>query len=119
MNDSAIFQGLTRAMSAGTPPTLFPVTVWKNLYFECPVAIASHLQRFAARQMQEQMQIAGELAKDPNPANIFTKQAAYLQQSALAWNTEMMELAELVQAKVLAATQPETAPEAPPVARAA
>jgi len=105
MNDSAIFQGLARALTSGTPPTAWPIGMMKNFYFEAPVAVASHLQRFMAHRMQEQMQLASELAKDPNPANAFTKQAAFLQQSALAWQTEMLELAELVQSKVMAATQ--------------
>jgi len=119
MNDSAIFQGLARALTSGTPPNMWPVGMWKNFYFEAPVAVASHLQRFMAHQMQEQMQLASELAKDPNPANAFTKQAAFVQQSALAWQTEMLELAELVQAKLMAAAQPEGKTEPAPFTRAA
>ncbi|WP_238121111.1 MULTISPECIES: hypothetical protein [unclassified Xanthobacter] len=119
MNDSAIFQGLTRAWSSGTPPTMAPMTQWKNMFFDCPMAVASHLQRFMGKQAQEQMQLMGELAKEPNPANAMTKELAFMQQSALAWNTEVLELAELIQTKVLAATQPETNAEKPPVAEAA
>ncbi|MBB6305880.1 hypothetical protein [Xanthobacter tagetidis] len=105
MNDSAIFQGLTRAWSVGTPPVAWPVAFWKNCFFDCPVEVASHIQRFAGRQMQDQVQLFSELSKEENMANAFTKEAAFLQQSALAWNSEMLEVAELVQSKLLASTQ--------------
>ncbi len=115
MNDSAIFQGLTRAMSAGTPPMAWPMAVWKNCFFDCPVEIASHLQRFAGRQMQDQVQLFSELSREQTLANAFTKEAAFLQQSALAWSTEMLEVAELVQTRMLSATQmePKAEGEAP------
>lgn len=119
MNDSAIFQGLTRAWSTGTPPTMFPMAQWKSVFVDCPMAVASHFQRFMGRQAQEQMQLFGELAKDPNPTNAVTKEIAYMQQAALAWNTEVLELAELVQSKVLASTQPENSEAKPPLAEAA
>ena len=120
MNDSAIFQGLTRAWSVGAPPTAWPAAAWKNTFFECPVAVASHLQRFLARQAQEQVQLLAELARDPNPATAIPRQTAYLQQSALAWNTELLELAELVQGKLLAPVgNGEASQEKPPFPRAA
>lgn len=105
MNDSAIFQGLTRAWSVGTPHVAWPVAFWKNCFFDCPVEVASHIQRFAGRQMQDQVQLFSELSKEENMANAFTKEAAFLQQSALAWNSEMLEVAELVQSKLLTSTQ--------------
>lgn len=119
MSDSTIFQGLSRAWNIGTPPTEWPASAMKNYFFECPVAVTSHLQRFMMRQAQDQMQIFAELAKDPNPTNAVTREAAFLQQSALAWNTELLELAELVQSKLLAsagtppAPQQEVAPSTP------
>ncbi|MFG1359371.1 hypothetical protein [Xanthobacter pseudotagetidis] len=113
MNDSAIFQGLARAMSAGTPPAAWPMAFWKNCFFDCPVEVASHLQRFAGRQMQDQVQLFSELSKEENMANAFTKEAAFLQQSALAWSSEMLEVAELVQAKLLSSTQTAAPPEGP------
>lgn len=105
MNDSAIFQGLTRAWSTGTPPMAWPMAFWKNCFFDCPVEVASHIQRFAGRQMQDQVQLFSELSKEENMANAFTKEAAFIQQSALAWSSEMLEVAELVQSKVLSSTQ--------------
>jgi hypothetical protein len=105
MNDSAIFQGLTRAWSTGTPPVAWPVAFWKNCFFDCPVEVASHIQRFAGRQMQDQVQLFSELSKEENMANAFTKEAAFLQQSALAWSSEMLEVAELMQSKLLTSTQ--------------
>ncbi|MFG1296728.1 hypothetical protein [Xanthobacter variabilis] len=120
MSDSTIFQGLSRAWNVGTPAE-WPATAVKNYFFECPVAVTSHLQRFMMRQAQDQMQIFAELAKDPNPANAVTREAAFLQQSALAWNTELLELAELVQSKMLAAAAPTASQQeqAPSVPRAA
>lgn len=111
MNDSAIFQGLTRAWSAGTPPMAWPMAVWKNCFFDCPVEVASHLQRFAGRQMQDQVQLMSELSREETMANAFTKEAAFIQQSALAWSTELLEVAELVQSRMLSATQLATKPE--------
>lgn len=120
MNDSAIFQGLNRAWSVGTPPTAWPLAAWKNSFFECPVAVASHLQRFMARQAQEQMQLLADLARDPNPATAMTRQTAFVQQSVLAWNTELLELADVIQGKLLAPAATAEAPqENPPFARAA
>lgn len=120
MNDSAIFQGLARAFSTGTPPMAWPFAVWKNCFFDCPLAVASHLQQFTGRQMQEQVQLLGDLSREQNPAAAVQREAAFLQQSALAWSNEMLEVAELVQSRVLAATQIDTQPEAqPPLARAA
>lgn len=101
MSDFTIFPGLNRAWNIGAPAAIDPATAWKNYFFECPVAVAAHLQRFAMRQAQEQMQLIGEVARDPNPATAISRQAAYLQQSALAWNTELTEIAELVQGKLL------------------
>lgn len=130
MSDSTFFQGLNRAWNigapagawptAGWPAAAWPTTAWKNYFFECPVAVASHLQRFMMRQTQDQMQVFAELARDPNPANAVTRQATFLQQSALAWNAELLELAELVQGKLLASAQTADSPqESAPLARAA
>jgi len=120
MSDSPFFQGLNRAWNIGTPSPTWAATAWKNYFFECPVAVTSHLQRFVMRQTQDQMQIFAELARDPNPATAVSREASFLQQSALAWNTELLELAELVQGKLLASTTPaEAEPEKAPLARAA
>ncbi|WP_454916128.1 hypothetical protein [Xanthobacter sediminis] len=124
MTDSTFFQGLSNAWNIGAPsaawPTATPMTAWKNYVFECPVAVASHLQRFMMRQAQDQMQVFAELTRDPNPTTAATRQTAFLQQSALAWNTELLELAELVQSKLLAsAATPDAQQEKAPLARAA
>lgn len=114
MTDSPIFQGLARAYSVGTPPTIWPMAVMKAYFFDCPMEVAAHVQRFTGRQMQEQVQLFSDLSREENPANAFTKEAAFLQQSALAWQTELMEIADLVQKKLVAATQTSTAEPSKP-----
>lgn len=105
MNDSVMFQGLARALTPGAPPMAWPLTMWKNLFFDCPVAVATHIQQFAGRQMQEQVELLNDLAREQNPSARMTREAAFLQQSALAWSSEMLEVAELVQGRLLSATQ--------------
>lgn len=120
MNDSAIFQGLARALSPATPGAAWPFTMVKTLYFDTPMAVASHLQQFVGRQMQEQVQLFSELSREQNPQAAFTREAAFLQQSALAWSNELLEVAELAQSRILSATQPEPVDTPPaPFANAA
>lgn len=120
MNDSVMFQGLARAMSSATPPMGWPLAVWKNCFFDCPLVVSSHLQQFVGRQMQEQVQLLSEISKEQNPSAALSREAAFLQQSALAWSSELLEVAELVQSRLLNATQTERPPEEqPPYSRAA
>ncbi|MEP9353647.1 hypothetical protein ABLE93_08615 [Xanthobacter sp. KR7-65] len=121
MNDSVMLQGLARALTPGTPPMAWPLTMWKTLFFDCPVAVTAHMQQFVGRQVQEQVQILGDLAREPNPSALMTREAAFLQQSALAWSSELLEVAELVQSRMLSATQLDTPRDEPqpPFARAA
>lgn len=119
MNDSVMFQGLARALSPATPPMAWPVTAWKNLFFDCPIAVSTHLQQFVGRQMQEQMDLLNQLSREQNPSAFVTREAAFLQQSALAWSTELVAVGEIVQSKLLNATQPEQQDGEPPFARAA
>lgn len=119
MNDSVMFQGLARALTAGTPPVAWPFAMWKNCFVDCPVAVTSHLQQFVGRQMQEQVQLFTELSHEQNPSALMTREAAFLQQSALAWNNEMLEIAEMVQSRLLSATQMEQPSEPAPFAHAA
>ncbi|QRG05963.1 hypothetical protein EZH22_23550 [Xanthobacter dioxanivorans] len=120
MNDSVMFQGLARAFSANTPSMAWPIALWKNCFFDCPLAVSSHVQQFVGRQMQEQVQLLADLSREQNPSAALSREAAFLQQSALAWNNELLEVAELVRGRLLTATQADAAPEAqPPYARAA
>ncbi|MFG1349814.1 hypothetical protein [Xanthobacter autotrophicus] len=114
MNDSAVFQGLARALSTGTPPVAWPFAVWKNLFFDCPLAASTHMQQFVGRQMQEQVQFLNDLVKEQNPSAALSREAAFLQQSALAWSSEMLAVAELVQTRLLNATQSEPPQGRPP-----
>lgn len=119
MNDSVMFQGLARALSPATPPMAWPVTAWKNLFFDCPVAVSTHLQQFVGRQVQEQVELLGQLSREQNPSAFVTREAAFLQQSALAWSTELVAVAEIVQSKLLNAAQAELPEDQPPFAKAA
>lgn len=119
MNDSVVFQGLARALSSGTPPAAWPFAIWKNCFFDCPLAVTSHIQQFVGRQMQEQVQLLTEMSHEQNPSALVTREAAFLQQSALAWNSEFLEIAEIVQSRLLASTQIEQPQDKPPFARAA
>lgn len=119
MNDSVMFQGLARALSPATPAMAWPVTAWKNLFFDCPIAVGTHLQQFVGRQVQEQVTLLGELSREQNPSAFVTREAAFLQQSTLAWTTELIAVAEIVQSKVLNATQAEPPTDEPPFAQAA
>lgn len=105
MNENPFAQNYARLWNTPTAQTTWPVNIWKNLYFDCPVAVAAHFQSFLSRRAQEQMQRLSELSHEPNPANIISREMAFLQQSSMAWNTEMMELAEIVQSKMLAGTE--------------
>lgn len=121
MNDSVIFQGLARAMSAGAPPMGWPLAMWKTCFVDCPMAVAAHLQHFTVERMQERAQLIADLSHQSDPSTAFARTAAFAQQSAVAWNTEMLELAELVQSRLLAAAQADPAPQEPspsPLARA-
>lgn len=119
MNDSAVFQGLARALSTGTPPVAWPFAIWKNYFFDCPLAVSSHLQQFVGRQMQEQVHLLSDISREENPTSLVTREAAFLQQSALAWSNELLEVAEIVQSRLLNAAQSEQPEDQPPFAKAA
>lgn len=93
--------------------------MWKNLFLDCPLAASAHLQQFIGRQMQEQVTLMGELAKEQNPQAALTREAAFLQQSALAWSNEWLEVAELVQSRMLASAQAAPVEDPAPFPRAA
>lgn len=114
------FQDQMRSFHAGTTPVAWPAATLQAFWFETPLAVATHLQKFTAGQMQAQMDLLASISREEGPANLMSKEAAFLQQSAMAWGTEMMELASLVQTKVLSAAQkPETAEPPYPLPRAA
>ncbi len=113
------FQDHMRGLQAGTPPMAWPIASLQALWFETPLAVATHLQKFSASQIQAQMNLLADLSREEGPANLFAKESAFLQQSAMAWGTEMMELASLVQTKVLSAAQKPEPTESYPLPRAA
>lgn len=105
MNDSVMFQGLARALAPGNTPAAWPMAMWKNMFLDCPLAVTAHVQQFVGRQVQEQVQLLSDLSREQNPTALLTREAAFLQQYALAWQTELVEVAELVQTRLLNATQ--------------
>ncbi|GGF65753.1 hypothetical protein GCM10007301_26830 [Azorhizobium oxalatiphilum] len=101
-----------------TPPLpgSWPISGVQAFWLETPMAVTSHLQKFVAGQVQEQMNVFTALAREDGPANLAGRQSAFLQQSAMAWATEWLELASLVQTRAFAALQKPA--DAPPDASA-
>ncbi len=109
MNDSAFFQGMSRAWGlGGQPASPWPMTAWQSL-FECPIAVSSHLQQFLAHRVQEQARFLAELSHERNPNDILAKQMSYLQQAAMAWSTEMIQVGEIAQSRLMGAASGATA----------
>lgn len=104
MNDSVMFQGLARAMTPSANAAEWPLALWRS-YFECPVLVVAHLQQFLVRRSQEQARFISEVSHERNPSEILAKQIAFMQQSAVAWSTEMVEVSELAQAKLMGAAR--------------
>lgn len=122
MNDSAFFQGLSRAWGLGAQPASpWPMTAWQGL-FETPIAVSTHLQQFLTHRVQEQARFLAELSHERNPNDILAKQMSYLQQAAMAWSTEMIQVSEIAQSRLMGAAAggtPGFGPTETPYARAA
>ncbi|WP_029004914.1 hypothetical protein [Azorhizobium doebereinerae] len=101
-------------------PVAWPLAAMQAFWFETPLAVSTHLQKFTAGQIQAQVNLLADLSREDGPTNLLAKEAAFLQQSAMAWNTEWLEIASLIQTKILSAAQkPADAPENYPFSRAA
>lgn len=104
----------------GALPGAWPVSGLQAFWLETPMAVTSHLQKFLAGQVQEQMNVITALAREDGPANLLSRQSAFLQQSTMAWATEWLELTSLVQTRAFSALQkPVQKPDAAPYQRAA
>ncbi|MFG1420288.1 hypothetical protein [Roseixanthobacter liquoris] len=116
MSDASTFPDFTKAYAEMWPGKAaafgWPMAAARVYWIELPVAINAHLQRFATAQLQEQMRLMGEMAKPDAATSVFNKEAAFLQQSAFAWGTEVLEIVELCKEKLLNPTAPAEAPEA-------
>ncbi|MEP9376336.1 hypothetical protein ABLE91_06475 [Aquabacter sp. CN5-332] len=79
------------------------MSVARTVWIDLPVEVASRLQRFAAAQAQDQMRVFSEMSTPDGTGlgNPLMRQATFLQQSSLAWGTEMLEIMELCQEKLL------------------
>ncbi len=113
------FQDQWRSAQGRQTPLAWPAAAVQTFWFETPMAVMTHLQKFTAGQIQAQMTLLADLSREEGPANVIGKEAAFLQQSAMAWSTEWMELASLVQTKVLSAAQKPEKTESYPLPRAA
>jgi len=101
MKGSPILQGLARSWTAGTPPMAWPMALAHTYWVDLPVAVASRLQHFASGRVQEQVRIMGEMSHAEGSANMLMKEASFLQQSAVAWGGECLEIIEMCQEKLL------------------
>lgn len=103
MNTLPPFQAWTQAWQQGStmPSAAWPMTMARAMWVDLPVEIASRLQRFAAAQTQEQMRVFSEAGRLDGSSNPFMRQMAFAQQSSLAWGTEMLEIMELCQERLL------------------
>jgi len=118
MNSSSFFENMTKAWGLdpqgfgqqgfgaqgfGPPPGMaWPAPAFHGI-FECPMAVGAHFQQFLTRRLQHQAEFLHELARERNPQDIFAKHMAYLQQAAMAWSTEMIQVSEIAQSKLMGA----------------
>lgn len=98
---SPILQGLARSWTVGTPPAAWPMALVHTYWVDLPLAVSSHVQRFASAQVQAQMRLLSEMSHAEGSANMLMKEAGFLQQSAVAWGGECLEILELCQEKLL------------------
>lgn len=105
MNDAPLFKGFPApAMGAFQFPALassWPMALARIYWVELPMAVTGHIQRFMAQQGQERMRLLSELSCADSVSGAFNKEMAFLQQTALAWGVEMMEILELCQEKLV------------------
>lgn len=114
------FQQNMLKLHPGASPLAWPLSAIQSFWIETPLEVASHLQKFTAGQVQAQLNLFSDLSEEAGPANLAAKELAFLQQSAMAWNTEWLEIASLLQTKLLSAAQKPAEPgEAYPFQRAA
>ncbi|TDU01102.1 hypothetical protein [Azorhizobium] len=115
------FQQNLLKLHPGAGPLAWPMSAVQSFWVETPLEVATHLQKFTAGQVQAQLNLFTDLSREDGPANLASKELAFLQQSAMAWNTEWLEIASLIQTKLLSAAQKPAEPgvEPYPLQRAA
>lgn len=132
MMNSTFFENMTKAWGLGPqgfghegfhapgfgppPAAAWPPSPFHGM-FECPMAVGTHFQQFLTRRLQHQAEFLHELSRERNPQDIFAKHMAYLQQAAMAWSTEMIQMSEIAQSKLMGAATDAAGPageDAPP-----
>lgn len=101
MNTLPPFQAWTQAWQTAAQAPGNPAAAARMLWIDLPVEIASRLQRFTADRMQDQMRLFSEMGAMEGNVNPFMREAAFLQQSSLAWGTEMLQIMEMCQERLL------------------
>lgn len=100
------FQAWTQALqnasqSSANPMAANPMAAARFFWVDFPVEVATRLQRFTAERMQDQMRLLAELGAQEGNVNPFMREAAFLQQSSVAWGAEVMQIMELCQERLL------------------
>ncbi|WP_127090236.1 hypothetical protein [Aquabacter cavernae] len=108
MNTLPPFQTWTQAWQNAAQTSGNPAAAAQLLWFELPVEIAGRLQRFTAARMQDQMRLFTEMNGAEGVANPFMREAAFLQESSLAWGSEVLQIMELCQERLLNTSRAES-----------
>ncbi|TCT03237.1 hypothetical protein [Aquabacter spiritensis] len=112
MPDNPAFQAWAQAWQGATPPAAWPMTAARTLWVDLPMEAATRLQRLGATQMQEQMRLFAQLSTlEGGEGNPMMKEIAFLQQSSLAWGSELLQIMELYHERLLNPTRQD--PDAP------
>ncbi len=104
------FQPWIEAMQGGTAPGGWPMTTAQAtaaqaLYLQLPTEVAARIQKLSAAKVQEQVRLFSEISATEGPFVAMQKQMAFLQQSGLDWSTELMEIMQLYQEKLMSPAQ--------------
>lgn len=95
----AFSQPLSGQPVAGKP--VDALSALRLLWVDLPVEVAGRLQKFTSERMQDQMRLLTELAAEESNVNPAMRYAGFVQQASLAWGTELLQIMELYQEKLL------------------
>lgn len=102
------FQAWTQAWQTTAQTSGNPMAAARFFWFDFPIEVASRLQRFSAERMQDQMRLFSELGANEGNVNPLMREAAFLQQSGIAWGAELMQIMELYQERLLNTSRAES-----------
>lgn len=87
--------------AAGSGAPVDPMTALRLLWVDLPVEVAGRLQKFTSDRLQDQMRLVTEIAAQEGSVNPAMRYAGFVQQASLAWGTELLQILELYQEKLL------------------